>query len=203
MQSALNPDEHGRVTLDPSFVEGLAELDGFDFVWLLTWLSPRPDDPIPVQLRQVPFLMTTGRRHIGIFAMRGPRRPNPIGLHLVRLVRLLDDGFEFAGVDMTDGTPLLDIKPWVRPLDVPERLTAVRNGWFHTVDLSAGHTPNSLASRSERRERNSANNVVVRVAYAIPCLGIRQLPDHSHTLHNVPSDIVTVGSLPATVNVSL
>jgi tRNA (adenine37-N6)-methyltransferase len=146
VQSALNRHELGRVTLEPSYLDGLADLDGFDYLWLLTWLSPQPGSPTPVQLRQVPFLMSSNRREIGVFAMRGPRRPNPIGLHLVRLIRLLDDGFEFAGVDMTDGTRLLDIKPWVAPLDLPagQPLHAVRNGWFDTVDLSAPHTPNSL-----------------------------------------------------------
>ena len=87
---------------------------------------PRPGERTTVEMCQTPYLMTTDRRRIGIFAIRGPRRPNPIGLHLVRLIRLRDDGFDFAGVDMIDGTPLLDIKPWVAPLDVPGRSTARR-----------------------------------------------------------------------------
>ena len=72
--------------LEPDYRDGLAELDGFDYIWLLTWLTPDPDDPVPVGMQQVPFLLTTDRRPIGLFAMRGPRRPNPIGLHLVRLI---------------------------------------------------------------------------------------------------------------------
>ena len=148
VQSALNPHDHGRAVLHREFVEGLVELDGFDYLWLLTWLAPASSDRTTVEMCQTPYLMTTRRRRLGIFAMRGPRRPNPIGLHLVRLARLRDDGFDFAGVDMVDGTPLLDIKPWVAPLDLPDRqpLANVRNGWFDEADLTTAHTPNSLAN---------------------------------------------------------
>lgn len=147
VQTALNPADHGRVVLEPAYRDGLAELDGFDYAWLLTWLTPDPDDPVPTTMRQVPFLLTARRREIGLFAMRGPRRPNPIGLHLVRIVTLAPDGFEFAGVDMVDHTPLLDIKPWAAALDLPHerRLDApVRGGWFDGVDLTRLHTPASL-----------------------------------------------------------
>lgn len=147
VQTALNPDDHGSVVLDARYRDGLAEIDGFDFVWLLTWLAPDPADSVPTTMRQIPFLLTSSRREIGLFAMRGPRRPNPIGLHLVRVTGATNDGFEFAGVDMLDGTPLLDIKPWAAPLDLPHGhgLTHdVRSGWFDTVDLSRPHTPASL-----------------------------------------------------------
>ncbi len=152
VQSALNPCDHGTVVLHPNYRDGLAELDGFDYAWLLTWLTPDPADPVPTTMRQVPFLLTSTRREIGLFAMRGPRRPNPIGLHLVRITSLHDDGFAFAGVDMLDGTPLLDIKPWAARLDLPHghSLTDnVRSGWFDTVDLSRPHTPASLRAGSE------------------------------------------------------
>jgi tRNA (Thr-GGU) A37 N-methylase len=62
VHAALNPDEPGWVDLDPSLVEGLEGLDGFDYVWLVTWLGPvdgRP--PEPVALRQVPYLLVGGR----------------------------------------------------------------------------------------------------------------------------------------------
>lgn len=151
VQTALNPGETGTVELHPEHRDGLHELDGFDHVWLITWLG-RPEtasDPPP--LRQVPFLLAAQPRPVGLFAMRGPRRPNPIGLHLVRLVALTDRGFAFRGVDMTDRTPLLDVKPWVAPLDLPpeRRLdAATRNGWFDSVDLTAPHTPSSLHHRA-------------------------------------------------------
>lgn len=147
VQSSLNPSDVGRVVLAEPYRNGLDGLAGFDFAWLLTWLAPDPADPVPPTMRQVPFLLASAPRPIGLFAMRGPRRPNPIGLHLVRVVRLHEDGFEFAGVDMLDGTPVLDVKPYVAALDTPPGTALdapVRSGWFDTADLSAAHTPASL-----------------------------------------------------------
>jgi tRNA-Thr(GGU) m(6)t(6)A37 methyltransferase TsaA len=146
VQTALNPAEEGTVELDAPYRAGLVELETFDYAWLLTWLTPDPDDPVPTTMQQVPFLLTNNRRPIGLFAMRGPRRPNPIGLHLVRVLNVTAEGFRFGGVDMIDGTPLLDIKPWAAPLDMPHATpgVALRNGWFDTVDLSGPHTPQSL-----------------------------------------------------------
>jgi tRNA (adenine37-N6)-methyltransferase len=147
VQSVLNAGETGRAVLDEPYRPGLSGLDGFDHAWLLTWLAPDPDDPVPVGMRQVPFLLTGERRELGLFAMRGPRRPNPIGLHLVRIAALHDDGFEFGGVDLLDRTALLDVKPYAAPLDVPagHRIEPpLRSGWFDEADLSRPHTPRSL-----------------------------------------------------------
>jgi tRNA (adenine37-N6)-methyltransferase len=147
VQSVLNAGEVGRLVLEEPYRAGLHGLAGFDHVWLLTWLAPDPADPYPVGMRQVPFLMTAERGEIGLFAMRGPRRPNPIGLHLVRVVALHDDGFDFGGVDLLDATPVLDVKPYAARLDVPagHRVEpAVRSGWFDEADLSGPHTPRSL-----------------------------------------------------------
>lgn len=148
VQTALNPNDSGRVLLLPEYRDGLLGLDGFDLAWLLTWLGSE-EDPHPARMRQVPFLLSSRPREIGLFAMRGPRRPNPIGLHLVRLARVLDDGFEFTGVDMLDDTPLLDVKPFAAPLDVPHGHAlsgSVRSGWFDDVALDAPHTPRSLTA---------------------------------------------------------
>ncbi len=143
VQTALNPDDRGEVIVHAAYRDGLADLDGFDFVWLLTWLVPSPDDPDPPKMRQTPFLLRHDPRLIGLFAMRGPRRPNPIGLHLVRLLDLTGDGFTFAGVDMLDGTAVLDIKPWAVPFDIPSGFgldREIRSGWLDTVDLRVGRS---------------------------------------------------------------
>jgi tRNA (Thr-GGU) A37 N-methylase len=67
------------------YVEGLSGLEDFDHIGLLTWLQ-RPDTPRgPVPLTQVPFLLRPQQRSMGVFATRGPRRVNPIGLSLVRV----------------------------------------------------------------------------------------------------------------------
>jgi tRNA (Thr-GGU) A37 N-methylase len=75
--------------------------------------------------------------------MRGPRRPNPIGLSLVRLVEVDGARIVFAGVDMLDGTPLLDLKPYFRDVDQPA--DDVRCGWFDTVALDGPTTLEELS----------------------------------------------------------
>jgi tRNA (adenine37-N6)-methyltransferase len=125
---------HGLVELDPAYAEGLADLDGFTHLHLITHLHRTG----PASLRVKPYLDTTER---GVFATRSPKRPNAIGLSLVRLVRIDGAVLHVEELDLLDGTPLLDIKPYVPPFD--DRADA-RYGWFeqraqnvHTVRADA------------------------------------------------------------------
>jgi tRNA-Thr(GGU) m(6)t(6)A37 methyltransferase TsaA len=110
----------GRVELDPAYAGGLADLDGFTHLHLITYLH-RSGQP---SLRVMPYLDTAER---GIFATRSPKRPNAIGLSLVRLVRVEGAVLHVEELDLLDGTPLLDIKPYVPPFDDRE---GARYGWF-------------------------------------------------------------------------
>lgn len=95
----------------------------------------------------MPLLLRRRPREVGIFATRGPRRPNPIGLSNVRLLRVDGPTVHFAGVDMVDGTPLLDLKPYVAHVDQPAG--PVRSGWFDTVTFDGRITPASLLPAEE------------------------------------------------------
>ena len=124
----------GRIELEPAFAAGLADLDGFTHLHLITHLHRTG----AASLRVTPYLDTTER---GVFATRSPKRPNAIGLSLVRLVRIDGPVLHVEELDLLDGTPLLDIKPYVPPFD--ERAGA-RYGWFeqraqdvHTVRADA------------------------------------------------------------------
>jgi len=142
IQAGLNRAERGTVEIDARFQEGLAGLAGFDNAWLLTWLG-RPDEPAgPPLLRLVPFLLRRQRRQMGVFATRAPRRPSPIGLSLVRLLGISGTVITFAGVDLLDGTPVLDLKPYVTRFDRPAG--EPRCGWFDEVPLAEGATPRRL-----------------------------------------------------------
>jgi tRNA-Thr(GGU) m(6)t(6)A37 methyltransferase TsaA len=110
----------GTVELEPEFAAGLADLDGFSHVILLYHLH-RSDG---YRLEVVPFM---GDKPHGVFATRAPRRPNPIGLSVVRLVGVKDNVMEIEDVDMLDGTPLLDIKPYVPEFETPQEF---RRGWL-------------------------------------------------------------------------
>jgi tRNA (adenine37-N6)-methyltransferase len=144
VQAALNPDEEGTIELDHRYADGLDGLDGFSHLWLLTWLAPHDAEPPDPDLRQVPYLLGSEGRERGIFATRGPRRPNPIGLSLVRLIAIDDATIRFAGVDQVDGTALLDIKPYVVRFDQPDH--PVHSGWFDTITYQGPVTPSTLRS---------------------------------------------------------
>jgi tRNA-Thr(GGU) m(6)t(6)A37 methyltransferase TsaA len=142
IQAGLNRAEHGTVEITTEFADGLDGLDGFDYAWLITWLD-RPDQPErPPRLRHVPFLLRSQGREVGIFATRGPRRVNPVGLSLVKLIDVTGTQITFAGVDLLDGTPVLDLKPYVTRFDRPPG--EPRCGWFNQVALPEGATPAKL-----------------------------------------------------------
>ena len=91
-------------------MEALADLDGFSHIILLCHLHKTGS----YRLKVVPFLDTQPR---GLFATRAPSRPNPIGLSVVELLRIDGNKLEIQGVDLLDGTPVLDIKPYVGEFD--------------------------------------------------------------------------------------
>ena len=114
IQSSLNRAEHAVIEVAEDYADGLDGLAGFDYAWLLSWLhSPRDKAAGRPALRQVPFLLRPQQRLVGIFATRGPRRVNPIGLSLIQIIEVRGLVISFAGVDLLDGTPVLDIKPYV------------------------------------------------------------------------------------------
>lgn len=110
----------GTVEVLTEFCAGLRDLDGFSHVILLYHFHRSKGYALEVQ----PFMDDAWR---GVFATRAPRRPNPIGLSAVRLVRVEGCTLHVEDVDILDGTPLLDIKPYVPAFDSPE---AERIGWL-------------------------------------------------------------------------
>jgi tRNA-Thr(GGU) m(6)t(6)A37 methyltransferase TsaA len=120
LQSVAAPDVHGQIEIHPSFVPGLADLQDFSHLHVVAHLHRGA----PGGLTVVPFLDDTPR---GIFATRSPRHPNPIGLSVVRLLAVRGATLEIVGVDLIDGTPVLDIKPYVPAFDT---VAAERTGWL-------------------------------------------------------------------------
>jgi tRNA-Thr(GGU) m(6)t(6)A37 methyltransferase TsaA len=118
----------GTVELEPEYAEGLQDLNGFSHAVLLCHLHRSRG----FTLKVVPFLDDTPR---GVFATRAPRRPNPIGLSVVRLVSIEANRITFEGVDLIDGTPVLDIKPYVPELDEREE---IRLGWLEEARRREG-----------------------------------------------------------------
>jgi tRNA-Thr(GGU) m(6)t(6)A37 methyltransferase TsaA len=137
--AALNRAEHGTIEVDDAYREGLDGLADFDYAWLLTWLD-RPDGPAGAPaLKLVPFLLRQQRRQMGLFATRSPRRVNPIGLSLIQILDITGPLIAFAGVDLLDGTPVIDLKPYVSRFDRPTG--EPRCGWFDQVTITGAGAP--------------------------------------------------------------
>ncbi|MBN1255849.1 MAG: tRNA (N6-threonylcarbamoyladenosine(37)-N6)-methyltransferase TrmO [Deltaproteobacteria bacterium] len=110
----------GTVEIFPEFAQGLQDLDGFSHIILLYHFHRSEGFTLLV----TPFMDSVQR---GVFATRAPKRPNPIGLSVVRLNKVQNQTLFIEGVDILDETPLLDVKPYVSEFD---HYSADRIGWL-------------------------------------------------------------------------
>jgi tRNA-Thr(GGU) m(6)t(6)A37 methyltransferase TsaA len=110
----------GHIVISEDFVEGLCDLDGFSHIYLLYHFHLSKS----FNLKVTPFLDDQQR---GIFATRAPKRPNPIGLSVVKLNKIKLNVLDIENVDIIDGTPLLDIKPYVQEMD---KVNLYKLGWL-------------------------------------------------------------------------
>ncbi len=117
---AARSEAAGHVEVYPEYAAGLKDLDGFSHIILIYWFHRAGDCSLVVR----PFL--DDRLH-GLFATRYPDRPNPIGLSVVELTAVDGPMLRVRAVDVLDGTPLLDIKPFVPAFDHRE---GARVGWL-------------------------------------------------------------------------
>jgi tRNA (adenine37-N6)-methyltransferase len=123
LQTVAAAEVEATVALHERVHGALRDLDGFSHLWLIVHLH-RVDGWSP---EVTPFLDDARPR--GVLATRSPRHPNPIGLSLVELVAVEAGALRIRGVDLVDGTPVLDVKPYV-PLFDARDAAAVRTGWF-------------------------------------------------------------------------
>lgn len=127
-QTPIQPDRSGaigHVLVFPEYAEGLDDLEEFSHIFLF-YAFHRSSG---YDLKVTPFL--DDKPH-GLFSTRFPRRPNPLGISVVNLLARHDNILEIEGVDVLDGTPLLDIKPYVHDFDV--RL-GTRSGWYDSRSM--------------------------------------------------------------------
>ena len=112
-------DAEGVLDILPEFEEGLLDIEGFSHLFVI-WAFDRAEG---FDLTASP---PTDNRPHGVFATRSPRRPNPIGLTVVELLRRDGCAIHVRGIDMLDGTPILDIKPYMSSIPVEK----LRRGWL-------------------------------------------------------------------------
>ena len=110
----------GTIEVFPEFVNGLKDVEGFSHIILLYHFHRAQKSELVV----IPFM--DSQPH-GVFATRAPKRPNPIGLSIVKLLNIEQNILHIKNVDIVDGTPLLDIKPYVPEFDHPP---VERVGWL-------------------------------------------------------------------------
>ena len=139
----------GCVELLPEFAAGMKDIDGFSHIYLLYHLHRAP----PPHLLVTPFLQDVEH---GIFATRTPCRPNPIGLSIVRLLRVDGRNVEVAGIDVLDGTPLIDIKPYTARFD---HIMSTRNGWQDDLDDADAQARGRRQTASVRNASLSKNEL--------------------------------------------
>ncbi len=118
-------DADGILDILPQFEAGLKDVDGFSHLFVI-WVFDRSEG---FELVGKPPIDTVPH---GVFATRSPRRPNPIGLTVVELLRREGPQLYVRGVDMLDGTPILDIKPYMSSIPAEK----LRRGWLAEAEAA-------------------------------------------------------------------
>jgi tRNA-Thr(GGU) m(6)t(6)A37 methyltransferase TsaA len=119
-------DAEGTLEIRPDLEPGLTDIEGFSHLYVI-WIFDRSDG---WELLATP---PTDNRPHGVFATRAPRRPNPLGLTVVRLLRREGPRLHVRGLDMLDGTPIVDIKPYLTSVPASEIL----RGWLDEAESGA------------------------------------------------------------------
>lgn len=134
----------GRLILDEKYSKGLKDLDEFSHAILIYTFHRSEGYKLEVR----PFLDDISH---GVFSTRAPKRPNPIGLTIVRIVSIKGNTIVLEGVDMLDDTPLLDIKPYVPQFDARDD---VKIGWLKgKIDTKNGHVSDDRFSMSSETSK--------------------------------------------------
>ena len=124
IQPSYERKHRGKIVIHPEFEKGLKDIEGFSHIIVLFYFHMSKHTKLEV----VPFLDTVVR---GVYSTRAPIRPNRIGLSIVELISREKNVLHVQGVDMVDGTPVLDIKPYVGGFDIPKISSGkVRIGWL-------------------------------------------------------------------------
>jgi len=136
IQSIFADGARGAVEVFPEYAAGLKDIDGFSHLILIYHFHLAEG----YSLISKPFI---GDIEKGIFSIRHPRRPNPIGISIVRLKNVRGNILEICDVDILDGTPLLDIKPFVHQFD---QRADIKSGWVDDqhIDEVKDKTPRAL-----------------------------------------------------------
>jgi len=138
IQPKYAPGVRAQIEIFPEYIEGLKDLDGFSHIYLIYHFHEASSP----KLRVVPYLDEVER---GIFSTRAPNRPNPIGISIVAVKAIEGNKIEVEGCDILDGTPLLDIKPYVERFD---HIPNTKKGWHERI------SEETAERKGSRKENN-------------------------------------------------
>lgn len=154
------PDAPGDfwITLNPDYAGALQNLDSFSYIIVLYYL-----DQVTAPAKFLTNTPWAPEKEVGLFASRSPLRPNPIGLSIVKVKEIQGNDIIISGIDAYNGTPLLDIKPYMHFLDSKEDSN---NGWFdelpdkdhliaHALGLSHDHDQHHSHEHDHVHNHNS------------------------------------------------
>jgi tRNA (adenine37-N6)-methyltransferase len=155
-----------EIHLYDAYRGALKDLEGFTRIWVLSWL----DRSKPYELLTTPYRDTVQR---GLFATRSPSRPNPIGLSCTNLTRVEPEAgvLYVKGIDLVDGTPVLDIKPYIPEVD---SFPDAASGWF-----SQGIDRQYADGRFEPRNGKAEHNADHKMRIAIPSDNELEIAQHT------------------------
>jgi len=125
-QTLDNDQGKFKIVLDKKFVKGLHLLDDFNYIYVIYYL-----DKVMRENKMIISPPWANLQDVGVFASRSPNRPNPIGISIVKIKKIIDNIIYISGIDAFDGTPLLDIKPYIDRLDAK---SDANYGWVNKED---------------------------------------------------------------------
>jgi tRNA-Thr(GGU) m(6)t(6)A37 methyltransferase TsaA len=132
IQGRFKPDTQGKIEIYEPYVAGLQDLDGFSHAIVIYYFNQSTKETLVGQ----PYLES--EKH-GIFAIRSPHRPNHLGLSVIQIEKIRENTIVFSEVDMLDGSPVLDIKPYIKYFENREN---TRAGWIEK-HFATGNIPSA------------------------------------------------------------
>lgn len=140
IQPAVSKGTIGIIEIYPEFREGLRDLAGFERIWVIFWCHLSKG----YKLRIIPYRDVVER---GVFATRAPKRPNPIGISPVKLLSIDKENgiLKIEGADILDGTPLLDIKPYIPSFD---SYAKAKYGWLEHSEVKRETADNRFTNNN-------------------------------------------------------
>ncbi|MEN8123878.1 MAG: tRNA (N6-threonylcarbamoyladenosine(37)-N6)-methyltransferase TrmO [Bacteroidota bacterium] len=125
-QPLINDQGDFKIVLNEKFTKGLKLLDTFTYIYVIYYL-----DKVIRNNEMIISPPWANQQEVGVFASRSPNRPNPIGISIVKILKIIENKIYISGIDAFDETPVLDIKPYIDKLDAK---SDANYGWVNIHD---------------------------------------------------------------------